>query len=348
MRFSIRRVQEKGLSLINVKDEKGGTEISLLPAYGATLHAFRIPLRTRDRAPHAAAQPAYSAHSASHAAGAGHSADTNGLFNIIDNYSGLEEVEKDMGDSFKGPKLSPFPCRIAGGKYRYEGQEYGFGHLFKDGNAIHGLLYDKPFIVTNESTGESSASVSLQHDYKGEDPAYPFEYRCLVKYILHSGNLLEVQTTLTNLDKRTIPIADGWHPYFRLGGKIDDWWMQFNAAAIVEFNKELIPTGRLLKYDAFKRSRLVGHTQLDNCFVLEDGKTNPACELFNPATGLRISFCTDERYPYLQLYTPSGRESIAVENLSAAPDCFNNRMGLLLLPPGDSQNFTVNYKVSIG
>ena len=318
MHFSIRHVQEKELSLVNLKDEKTGTEISVLPAYGAALHAFRVPLREK------------------------------GLFNVIDGYRDLADVQKEMGRSFKGPKLSPFPCRIGAGKYSFEGTDHVFGKLFGDGTAIHGLLFDKAFTVTEETDGDSSATLVLEYLYKKDDDAYPYVYRCLVKYILHPAALLEVQTTVTNMDVRTIPIADGWHPYFRLGGKIDDWWLQFNAASIVEFTKQLIPSGRLLKYDAFNRSRLIGHTQLDNCFVLERGKTSPACELFNPDTGLRILFLTDAAYPYLQLYTPPGRESIAVENLSAAPDCFNNKMGLTLLPSGHSQSFTVNYKVSVG
>jgi aldose 1-epimerase len=50
----------------------------------------------------------------------------------------------------------------------------------------------------------------------------------------------------------------------------------------------------------------------------------------------------------LQIYTPATRDSIAVENLSGAPDCFNNGMGLLLLQPGHSQIFTVRYLVNVG
>jgi aldose 1-epimerase len=326
MPFSIRRAQENELLLISIRDETSGAEVSVLPGHGAALHAFRVPLKNGSR----------------------HPADRGALFNVIDGYHGLDELKREMGQSFKGPKLSPFPCRIDAGKYIFEGKEYEFSHLFGDGNAIHGLLFDKSFTITDESKSESSAAVSLEYIYDKEDPGYPFVYTCLVRYILHSGNLLEVQTTVTNKDDRTIPIADGWHPYFQLGGKVDDWWMQFNAASMVEFTERLIPTMRLLKYDTFNKSRLIGHTRLDNCWVLERGKTNPACELFNPDNGLRISFCTDPAYPYLQIYTPPGRESIAVENLSAAPDSLNNNMGLTLLRPGDSQTFTVNYKVSIG
>ena len=85
---------------------------------------------------------------------------------------------------------------------------------------------------------------------------------------------------------------------------------------------------------------------LDNCFLLKTGHDKPACKLVNPSNGLSLSFFTDATYRYLQIYTPPHRSSIAIENLSAAPDCFNNKMGLLLLLPGDSQTFTVSYQLS--
>jgi aldose 1-epimerase len=323
MSFTIRHFEEKALALIGLTDEKSGTEVSLLPAYGATLHAFRV-----------------------HVPGGGEP------FNVIDGYADLDEVKKEMGISFKGPKLSPFPCRIAGAAYHIADRQFVFSRAFPDGTAIHGLLFDKAFEITQEEEGPAAAALTLQYRYRKEDGGYPFDYDCQVKYLLRPGNLLEVQTTVTNLDETTIPIADGWHPYFRLGGKIDDWVLRFDAEAIVEFNEQLIPSGRLLKYDTFNTNHLIGTTQLDNCFVLgpvtgDAGAARPVCEILNPANGLRIAFFPDAGYPYLQLYTPPGRQSIAVENLSAAPDCFNNKMGLILLPPGHSQTFTVNYKVGV-
>jgi aldose 1-epimerase len=102
-----------------------------------------------------------------------------------------------------------------------------------------------------------------------------------------------------------------------------------------------------LKFDDFNKERLIGQTQLDNCFVLARGGSDPVCTLFNPGSGLRISFFPDDGYPYLQIFTPPGRQSVAIENLSAAPDSFNNHMGLTLLSPGHSQTFTVNYKVGV-
>jgi aldose 1-epimerase len=317
MSFSIRHANEQDLEQVNIRDESTGTEITILPGHGASLHAFRIR------------QP------------------DGTLFNVIDNYKDGTELKNEMSLSYKGARLSPFPCRIPGGKYCFENKEYQFKKLFKDGTAIHGLLYDKPFSITGETPGDSSGALSMEYLYQKDDDGYPFDYGCGVRYSLRGDNLLEVVTTVTNLDKTVIPIADGWHPYFRLGGRVDDWQLQFHSEAIVEFDERLIPTGRLIQYEDFENPRTLGDTFLDNCYVLKPGLVSPVCEIYHPANRLRVSFFPDAAYPYLQIYTPSTRDSIAVENLSGAPDCFNNKMGLLLLQPGHSQIFTARYKVSV-
>lgn len=317
MNFSIRHAKENDLDLVNITDESSGTEVAILPGAGALLHAFRV--RRRD----------------------------GSSFNVIDNYRDADDLRMDIGRTFKGPKLSPFPCRIAEGIYRSAERTYRFEHLFSDGTAIHGLLYDKPFAIVEETAGAASGALVLEYAYRNDDPGYPFQYNCQVRYTLHNAGELEIVTTVTNVDKTTIPMADGWHPYFRLGGRIDDWQLQFYSAAMVDFDQRLVPTGHLSPYNSFERARRIGDTFLDNCFALKPAIVSAACELYDPAGGLRVSFYPDASYPYLQIYTPPSRESIAVENLSAAPDCFNNGLGLLLLQPGHSQIFTVRYKVTV-
>jgi aldose 1-epimerase len=314
-------LEENGLRLITLREASTATEIALLPDHGAMLHAFKV------RAPRTGAP--------------------GGLFNVIDSYPDKQRLEKEIGTSYKSCKLSPWPCRIPDGRYSFEGNEYRLQHLFKDGTAIHGLLYNQPFTVLGETTDESSASVVMEYRYNRGDGGYPFDYAGGVRYVLHPNSMLEVITTVTNLDDKVIPMADGWHPYFQLGGRIDDWQVQFHASAIVEFDKQLVPTGNLLQYDSFDRPRKMGDTFLDNCFTLKQELVSPACGIFNPENGLRVSFFPDASYPYLQLYTPDTRASIAVENLSGAPDCFNNKMGLILLEPGRSQIFTTRYQVSV-
>lgn len=317
MSFSISNSKEHDLDLVHIIDENTGTRVALLPGYGATLHAFSI--RRQNGA----------------------------AFNVIDNYQDAAEIKKELSRSFKGPKLSPFPCRIPDGVYRFNEHEYRLRSLFGDGTAIHGLLFNKPFTLMETTADEAHGTVLLEYIYNREDPGYPFYYACQTRYTLHPGNDLEVVTTVTNLDDSVIPMADGWHPYFRLGGSVDRWQLQFHSAAIVEFDSRLVPTGRLKQYETFESPKPVGDTFLDNCFTLKPDIVSAACQLYNPENGLRVSFFPDATYPYLQLYTPPTRDSIAVENLSGAPDCFNNKMGLILLQPGHSQIFTVHYKISM-
>jgi aldose 1-epimerase len=66
----------------------------------------------------------------------------------------------------------------------------------------------------------------------------------------------------------------------------------------------------------------------------------------NKEKNIQVEIHTDESYPYLQIYTPPHRKSIAIENLSSAPDSFNNELGFKTLMPGESTIFTTAYKIS--
>jgi len=315
MEFSIATISEEGLAQVVLTDPASRTKIIILPQYGAMLHAFVVE---KD----------------------------GSMFNVIDNYSNTDEIEKDLSTSFKSSKLSPFVCRIPAGKYVYDGHEFELQHKFMDGSAIHGLLYNRPFKQTDSFFDEQKASVLFKYNYKEEDDGYPFNYTCEIRYTLLPQNTLQVQTTIINLDDLPIPMADGWHPYFTLGGKADDWLLYFDANALVEFDEKLVPTGRLLPYDTFHEPRRLGNTGFDNCFLLNINEGYAACTLRNEHTGLQLNLFPDATYPYLQLYTPPHRNSIAIENLSAAPDAFNNKMGLLMLQPRHTHTFTVYYQIS--
>jgi aldose 1-epimerase len=72
----------------------------------------------------------------------------------------------------------------------------------------------------------------------------------------------------------------------------------------------------------------------------------PACTLTNEKQNIRLAIFANTNYPYLQVYTPPHRNSIAIENLSAAPDVFNNNMGLILLEAGESIGFSCAYEIN--
>lgn len=311
MPFQVSQTVLDNNTLIHLRDNNRSTSITIIPEAGALLHEFVITVN---------GEP----------------------FNIIESYPVDKPVRAQVTHYFRNVKLSPWPCRLAGGTYNFNGHQYQVQRLFKDGTALHGLLFDQNFTVENQFADDKLASVSLKHVYSGYDEGYPFSYSCQVKYTLHAAALLEVETIVTNLGADPIPMADGWHPYFKLGGKVNNWQLQFNARAMVEFDDRLVPTGRLLPFDKFMDAQPIGEMQLDNCFLLGPG--SPACTLLNPENKIKVSFLPEASYPYLQLFIPDHGQSIAIENISSAPDSFNNGMGLITLQPGMAHTFKAFYK----
>ncbi len=315
MSFRIVASADAGIPLLQLRDESNQTTVSIVPGSGAMLHALTVPV-----------------------AGV--------LHNIIDGYRDAADMATHLDKSYKSSKLSPFPCRIDGGTYHFGGHSYQFPELFGDGNAIHGLLFNKPFNTVAQTVTDTHASVQFEYEYRAENPGYPFSYRCGISYTLFPGRVLQLQTTVKNTGTEALPIGDGWHPYFALGGKVDDWQLRFHCKGMLEFSETLIPTGALLPFEDFASARAIGNRELDNCFPLEDGASAEVCQLTHPVNGLSVSFHTDGNYPFLQLYIPPHRESIAIENLSMAPNAFNNGMGLLVLQPGEEKSFNLHYQVN--
>ena len=264
--------------------------------------------------------------------------------NLIDGYSSPQDIIEN-GKWFKGSKLNPFVCRLAKGEFVHNNTLYKINKCFSGEEALHGLLFDCVFTI--ESTGHTNEYVytNLFFDYTKKNEGFPFEYSCRISYKLYADNLISIETIITNLGNQSMPMSDGWHPYFSLGNTVNDLEILFNSSSIIEFNDKLLPTGKTLADKRFESSVLLGDISLDNCFVLKDF-AKPACILKNNATGISLEIIADKSYPFLQVFTPDHRKSIAIENLSSPPDSFNNKMNLDILKPGQEKKFSVWYKIS--
>ena len=103
---------------------------------------------------------------------------------------------------------------------------------------------------------------------------------------------------------------------------------------------------KLVPYAEFNTAKKLGDTFFDNCFTLKMDIAGPACVITDETQKLQLEIYPESSYPYLQMYTPPHRKSIAVENLSAAPDAFNNGMGLIVLQPATTAQFATTYKIT--
>lgn len=316
MAFETAKFIQDGLEIIELKNTKDNFSIQILPAFGALWHGWIVEKNGR-------------------------------RYNLIDHYENAADLADNLRDSHKSANLSPFACRIPDGKYTFDGKQYEFANKFKDGSAIHGLLVDKPFQQGEIIKDNEKISCSFTYPYRKDDAGYPFDYDCTVVYTLHDDKRVTLETVIRNISDATIPVVDGWHPYFTTGTKVNDCELQFSSKEIVEFDEKLIPTGNLLPYSKFEKSTLLGDTELDNAFVLDENAAQPKCTFADPLRKIKIHFYPSDHYPVLQIYTPPHRKSIAIENLSGAPDAFNNGIGLILLTPQEENLFSVTYAVEL-
>lgn len=270
----------------------------------------------------------------------------NGVeIDVVDGFSSPSEATEKLTPFFKSAKLSPYVCRVKNAKYTFGQSNYQLTKYSSHGNALHGLLYNVGFSVKETYNNEREAGVVLEYTYNNGTEGYPFTYICEVKYILTAGNTLSVSTKVTNADEQLMPVADGWHPYFTLGDTINDYQLEFQSKEMLEFDEALIPTGKMTPYQEFSSLKNFGATFFDNCFTLNFAECQPMCVVRNVARKVQLEIHPDESYPYLQIYTPDHRKSIAIENLSAAPDTFNNGIGLKVLVPGETATFTTKFIV---
>ena len=315
--FSIKKRKNKRFDQIILKDNATGTFAIIIPACGGLLHSF--------------------------------TANINGKpFNVIDSYdSAADFSENAESKGFLGTKLSPFVCRLKHGAYQFGEKKYTIKKFYLGKHAIHGLLYDKQFLLITETINELHASITLKYEYRKEDKGYPFDYDCLITWQLEKDNKLSVTTECINKGDGLIPMQDGWHPYFNLGAPVDKLQLEFQSMEMVEFNSELIPTQNLIPYTEFNSIKNIGNSLFDNCFTLNLEGCQPLCVLRNPAKKIELEIRPEKSYPYIQIYIPSHRKSVAIENISGAPDAFNNSMGFITLEPGESALYKTTYQIKL-
>ncbi|MCX6204541.1 MAG: aldose 1-epimerase [Bacteroidetes bacterium] len=246
-------------------------------------------------------------------------------------------------NGFRGGKMSPFSCRLENGEYSMQETTYKIEKFYHEKHALHGILYDAVFTIQSTETDANGASVNLKFHYEGNDKGFPFPYSLLIKWQLHKNNIITVETIITNLSNSDIPMMDGWHPYFKIGETINDCFVTLNSMGKVEYNEMLIPTGEMLQENEFETSKKIGSAHLDNCYCIAQ-KSN-ACIVENEWYQLVVQPLLN--YPYLQLYTPADRKSIAIENLSGIPNCFNNKIGLQIMKPHQNLVLKTSYQFII-
>jgi aldose 1-epimerase len=320
-RFVITKEKFGTYSLYRLQDNKTGEYVTILPEFGGSVNS--LVLKQNEE-----------------------------LLNIIDGYHSVEDITKNLITSFKGSNLYPFPNRIEGGKYAFKGHTY---HLIcnfpQENNAIHGLVYDKVFELISKEDGDFACNLILRHITTETISGYPFENMIEIHYKWDEQNQFECTTKITNLSDGSMPVGQGWHPYYTAGNvSVDELYIQFPSKEILDLNEKGIPTGKKSLYKNFNSLSQLGKTNFDSCFVLDSESENAEITIENRKENITYKIWQQtgiNKYNYLQVYTPPSRTSIAIEPMTCAPNAFNTGDGLIVLAPQERISFVWGIKRTV-
>lgn len=273
---------------------------------------------------------------------------------IVWGYSGGSQKKGGQGDV-----LIPFPGRIAGGRYSFDGEVFQLERNDKEGpNAIHGFVRMLPWQVSRAGTNRVEFDITLEAEQYGSK-GYPFALAIRVIYFLDDKGLscsFEVQ----NVGTRTAPVGVGFHPYFTVGtALIDEAEARIPAASYIEFNEKLVPTGKILtaagtEWD-YRNARRIGDKRFNHCYVQldRDAEGLATASLRDAGSGRVIDVLMDRSFSAIVVYTGDAiadapRRAFAIEPMTCASDAFNHpEWGLKRLASGEkySGRYIIRHRI---
>lgn len=235
--------------------------------------------------------------------------------------------------------LAPWVNRVRNGNYSFLGRNYQLPINEKVlGNAIHGFLARKPFVLSARESNDDYCEVTLQFKYDGQSwEGFPFPFVFNVIYRLYSTSKLEVTFQAINTGTEPMPFACGWHPYFSFPNtSIQDYQVTFAAKEKFLSDSQMIP----FKTESvnYKNGVCLSSEKLDNVFLLEKIPYHIAeLKELKKQQSIFIGH-SSEIFPYFVAFIPEGYDCLAMEPMTANTDAFNTLEGLLSLDPQEVFN----------
>jgi aldose 1-epimerase len=246
-------------------------------------------------------------------------------------YSSPSEL-KSKPTFLGAPFLAPWANRLDRDGFFANGKSYALNPALKnyryDSNhhPIHGLLsYSNLWQVVRSGADDNSAWVTSRLEfwrYPDLMAQFPFAHVIEMTYRLRDG-ALEVETSIENLSNEPMPLAIGYHPYFRLSDTHRDTWQVHLAARDhVLLSDALIPTGELKPVDLPDPVSLANR-QLDDVFTNLIRGADGRAEFWVESGGKRISVIYGPKYKVAVVFAPPGRDFICFEPMTAVTNAFN-------------------------
>ncbi|MGZ6825810.1 MAG: aldose 1-epimerase family protein [Mycobacteriales bacterium] len=250
-------------------------------------------------------------------------------------------VQDALCDGGRGQTLLPWPNRVAGGRWSWDGADLQLPLTeAKAGNAIHGLTRWLSWELVESTTHSAHLRVRL-----AAQPGWPFPLLCELRYALGPDGLT-VDTLVTNTGTTVSPAAAGAHPYLSARGHVDDCVVTVPATTWRPTDERGIPTGVEAVEGTdrdFRSARPVGGLLLDTAYggLLRAPDGRVRVDLARP-DGSSARLWAGEGYEHLQVFSGDTlaphrrRQGLAVEPMTSPPNALQTKEDLPALEPGET------------
>lgn len=235
--------------------------------------------------------------------------------------------------------LVPWSNRITGGGFEFEGTFHQIhANRTEEHYPIHGTGWLQPWQVAKRDSGW----VKLALESRGFDGT-PYHYRSTETFLLLPDGL-QVDLTVTNLGRTTLPFGLGLHPYFV---RNKDTRLKFKSEGVWIPGEDLIPTEHATSFppswDYNNYAPLEG-PMIDACYTGWNGKA----VVDYPDRRLSVTMVMPDCNGYTLFYRPSDRDFFCIEPITHPIDAFHmpEQPGLACLTHGDS--FALRTKFLVG
>jgi aldose 1-epimerase len=295
--YSANKLSVDGIEIVRLTDAAHKAEVSIVPTVGNNSYEMKV----------------------------------NGKAVFWSPYASVAEYKKKP--TFLGnPFLAPWANRLDREGYFVNGKSYALNPALanyrfdQNHHPIHGLLsYSNAWQVAGMGADDTGAWVTSRLEFWRFPELmaqFPFALTIEMTYRLNAGGL-EVRTEIENFSMEPIPLAIGYHPYFRLGDTHRDTWKVHVAARDhVLLSTALIPTGERKPVNLADPVSLSG-TQLDDVFTNLVRGADGRAEFWVESGGQRITVIYGPKYKVAVIYAPPGKDFICFEPMTAITNAFN-------------------------
>ncbi|MGY2078632.1 aldose 1-epimerase family protein [Modestobacter sp. SYSU DS0657] len=247
---------------------------------------------------------------------------------------------------YRGSVLAPWPNRVGGGRYRWNGRDQQLALTEPDRRtALHGLLCWTPWTLV-ERTPRSVVLAARVWPQLG----YPHQLDVQVGYTVQAAGL-RWQIDAVNTGAEPAPYGCSVHPYLVAGpGRVDDWTFTLDAGRWLAVDDEqLLPLDERpvegTPFD-FRAGRRLGDVQVDHAFTgVRAGADGAARAELRAADGGGVAMVWDPAaLPWVQVHTADrpepelDRAGLAVEPMTCPPDALRTGQDLVTLAPGEEHS----------